>query len=147
MKTLLMIALCFIFTSVSSVPPSIAYECADASECDVELQRCLDHPREYLYAQGIGRRAFDGPLCECWSHAYRCYADCSNKFPADFTKRCTAQCPLPAGARVGGACAPKLNSNVGGLLPAVSAAQGLAPAPVALAAFAALCACAAALLT
>ena len=120
---------------LSVVPPDITYLCDDSSECDTELANCFAAPRSYLLEASltIGASAFSIPRCECWSNAYRCYADCSNKFPLDFDARCLADCPVPTLTGVGGPCKPILNSYVGQLLPAVSSSKSIAPMPAILA--------------
>ena len=121
----------FLTLVLSAVPPDITYLCDDSIACDEELINCFNAPRSYLLEASLtlGDAAFSIPRCECWSDAYRCYSDCSNKFPFDFDKRCLADCPVPVEAGVGGVCKPILNSYVGQLLPAVSSSKSIAPMP------------------
>ncbi len=125
--------------ALAAPPPDISYSCVDAAPCDAELALCAAYPRGYVLSAGGDARALAAPLCACWADAYRCYADCSGKFPPDFMATCTAACPPPAlGAAADGVatfdvCAPRLNSFTGGLLPQVSGARAAAPAPLALA--------------
>jgi hypothetical protein len=125
----------FIPLVLSVVPPDITYLCDDSSECDTELALCFAAPRSYLLEASLtmGDSAFSIPRCECWSNAYRCYSDCSNKFPFDFDARCLADCPVPILTGVGGPCKPILNSYVGQLLPAVSSSKSIVPMPAMLA--------------
>ena len=117
---------------LSEVPPDISYICDKGEECGAELERCFAAPRSYLADAIItlGDAAIASSRCKCWENAYRCYADCSNKFPFDFKTRCGADCPVDIHVGVGSPCRPRLNSYTGKLLPAVSAATLAAPSPV-----------------
>jgi hypothetical protein len=111
----------------AAAPVVIAYTCADGgASCADEFAACAAFP----YPQGMDLTA---PRCACWADLYRCYADCSNKFPGDFYARCSAACPprVASDGGVGAVCKPPLNANVG--LPPGSGARAAAPAAAALA--------------
>ena len=95
---LLLLLLLLPSPALSSKPVVIDYTC-DAVQgplaCTAALQACLASPRPWLAGMG-GATPAQYACSTCWAEAYRCYRDCSSRFPPTFAADCAAFCPPSA---------------------------------------------------
>ena len=75
-----------------AAPIVIGFTCdavAGPLQCAADLATCLSLPRPWLL--NSQQRHY---VCgTCWAEAYRCYKDCSNRFPPTFSSDCLNVCP------------------------------------------------------